>query len=326
MTEQTHEVLEKVSPITNNEENIQNQQSNSKITPGYLLEISTTKVSIILKLIDALKDVFKDITLRIIPKVYKNGKISDNSAISIIEFNKIVELFIKIVLYAKEFDKYEVKGNSEIFLSLDMLCLSKIFKSIPATAKSITFFVEEKNPSKFGITIVSDHNDIRTVKLNIINSNIHNYSNPHAKYSAIITIPSNKFNNIIKPMSTYTDILRITYTNTATTPHIIQISCNSDIIPEDTHTIHGLSSNNEDVPIQNILISGTFDIKVICSFLKFGLISPNLTIYMRHDDAYIFEYNVANLGLASFVVSQKHKTSIDDQIEDNIQIESDDEM
>lgn len=304
---------------TNNKDqsSVANANITQGITPGYLLEITTTKVSIILKLFEALRDVFKDITMRITPKVWQDGKISDQSAIHIIEFNKAAELFIKIKLLAKEFDKYEVNSESEVCLSLDMISVSKIFKSIPATARMITFFVEEKNPSNLGISILSDPNDPpRTIRLKIIGSTVRNYNPPTTLFGAKITMPAQKFHSIVKAMGSYAEIVHITYTDTATKQNMIQIGCKNDIIPEDTHTMRGEPDPNRDPNSPDVMITGRFDIKVICAFLKFSLMSPNLKLYMRKDDAFIFEYKIAGLGTARFLVAQKQKVNNNEPVED----------
>ena len=105
--------------------------NDEKITPGYALEIKTLQISAFRILIEALKEILKDATIKFTPVIYdSNGEISSASGLSIIAMNQTTSVLIRLKLPAKNFEKYYVKSKKPIFIGVNMTCLHKLIKTI----------------------------------------------------------------------------------------------------------------------------------------------------------------------------------------------------
>lgn len=278
-----------------------------EFTPGYTMEIKTIQLSAFKTLIEALKEILKDATLKCTPIVYEaNGEISPHSGLSIIEMNQSTSVLIRLKLSAKNFELYNIRSEKPILIGLNMLCLYKLIKTINSDDKILTLFLEENDMNHLGIKIEnSDKNTCTIYKLNILDAPIQNLSIPRSEFDAIVTMPSIDFQKIIRDMSNISDSINITFVNDSNTKNKLIFSGQGDFAQQQTTlTVNNSSFHNIEIN-KCLLISGRYDLRNLGLFSKCSNLCQNIDLFMKKDFPLIIKYDIGNLGQVFLVITHK---------------------
>jgi len=285
------------------------------ITPGYALEVKTLQISAFRVLIEALKEILKDATIKFTPVIYDaNGEISNASGISIVAMNQTTSVLIRLKLLAKNFEKFYVKSKKPIMIGVNMMCFYKLIKTINNDDQLLTLFLEENDMNHLGIRIENTEKHTNTTyKLNILDSEHSDLVIPNSEFEAIVTMQSNDFQRIIKDISNICDSVNIAFIDGPSNRNTLIFSGKGEFASQKTV----LQAKNSDTSSDNcsdkdVIIQGEYDLKNLGLFNKCSNLCPTIDLFMKNNYPLILKYQIANLGHVYLVLSPKTKTDSND--------------
>lgn len=302
---------------TNSNSTSGHQMVNDNITPGYALEIKTIQISAFRILIEALKEILKDATIKFTPIVYDaNGEINSSSGISIVAMNQTTSVLIRLKLWAKNFEKFYVKSKKPLLIGINMMCFYKLIKTINNDDQMLTLFLEENDMNHLGIRIENtDKNTNTTYKLNILDSEHSDLTIPTSEFEAIVTMQSNDFQRIIKDISNICDSVNISFIDGPKNRNTLIFSGKGEFASQKTILQAKDSDTTEGNSDKDIIIQGEYDLKNLSLFSKCSNLCQNIDLYMKNNYPLIIKYQIANLGQVYLVLSPKTRT--DDNNDDD---------
>lgn len=292
----------------------------SSKTPGYILEIQTIQVGPFKAMIEALKEIVKDVTFECYPVTYlPDGSVNPKSGITLEAINKSVTLFIKLKLPAEKFNHYYVGSTKPIMINVNMHSLYKLFKTINNDDQMITLFLEERNTSELGIAFDNSQKNKRTTyKLNMLelSADTEKPSLADPSYTIEICINSVDFHQIIRNLSNVAEQVDITFIDEPGHRNTLIFYGKGEFASQRTE-LKATPTNAEPDPnsdpdneaadnSNNIMITGRYYLKYLSQFAKWAPLCHTVKMYMReHNYPTIFIYQIANVGTASIVISSK---------------------
>jgi proliferating cell nuclear antigen len=286
-------------------------KENENITSGYVMEIKTIQLSAFRILIEALKEILKEATIKCTPIFYdENNEISQSSGLSIVEMNQSTSVLIRLKLPAKNFEIYYVKSKKPLLIGVNMLCLYKLIKTISNDDQMLTLFLEENDMNHLGIKIENlEKNTSTTYKLNILDADIQDLSIPTSEFDAVVTMPSNDFQKIIRDMSNVCDTVTITFIDGSINKNTLIFSGKGDFARQKTI----LKAKDSNIPNVNnnreLIITGVYDLRNLGLFSKCSNLCHNIDIFMKNNFPLIIKYQIGNLGQVYLILT--HKTVTD---------------
>lgn len=302
---------------------------NETITPGYILEVKTLQISSFKILIEALKEILKDATIKFTPVFYDaNGEISSASGISIVAMNKSTSVLIRLKLPAIKFEKFFVKSKKPVMIGVNMTCFNKLIKTITNEDQMLTLFLEENDQNHLGIKIESlEKNTSTTYKLNILDSENEDMNIRDSEFEAVVTMEASGFQKIIRDMSNICDTVNIIFVDGVTNKNTLIFQGKGEFASQKT-VLQAKESDpgNQDgsCSTKELIIQGTYDLRNLSLFSKLSNLCTNIDLFMKNNFPLIIKYQIANLGHIYLVIS--HKTTEDndeenDDIDDGIELE-----
>jgi len=298
------------------------------ITPGYALEIKTLQISAFRILIEALKEILKDATLKCTPVFYDpNGEISSASGISIVAMNQSTSVLIRLKLPAANFEKFFVKSKKPIMIGINMMCFYKLIKTISNDDQMLTLFLEENDMNHLGIKIENLEKNTSTIyKLNILDSENNDINIQNSEFEAVVTMQSNDFQKIIRDMSNICDTVNIAFVDGPTNRNTLIFSGKGEFASQKTV----LQAKESDTSTDNksnkdLIIQGTFDLRNLSLFSKCSNLCHNIDLFMKNNYPLIIKYQIANLGHVFLVLSHKSVDEKNDSDSENDNDKNDDD-
>jgi proliferating cell nuclear antigen len=280
---------------------------NESITPGYVLEIKTLQISAFRILIEALKEILKDATLKFTP-VFNDptGEISSLSGISIVAMNQSTSVLIRLKLPAKNFEKFYVKSRKPIMIGVNMMCFYKLIKTISNDDQMLTLFLEENDMNHLGIKIENlEKNTSTTYKLNILDSDNNDLNIQNSEFEAVVTMQANDFQKIIRDMSNICDTVNIAFIDGIGTRNTLIFSGKGEFASQKTVLQAKESESTESGESKDIIIQGIYDLRNLSLFSKCANLCQNIDLFMKNNYPLIIKYQIANLGHVFLVLSHK---------------------
>jgi proliferating cell nuclear antigen len=305
--------------------------NDEKITPGYALEIKTLQISAFRILIEALKEILKDATIKFTPVIYdSNGEISSASGLSIIAMNQTTSVLIRLKLPAKNFEKYYVKSKKPIFIGVNMTCLHKLIKTINNDDQMLTLFLEENDMNHLGIKIENtEKNTNTTYKLNILDSDTNELQIPSSEFEAVVTMLSSDFQRIIKDMSNICDKVNIAFADGPSNRNTLIFTGKGEFASQKTVLQAKESDKSDNSSDSDLIIHGTYDLRNLSLFSKCSNLCQNIELFMKNNYPLIIRYQIANLGHVYLVLSPKNtedtNENSDNEDSDNDENNNDDD-
>jgi proliferating cell nuclear antigen len=295
--------------------NISNLNSNAVVSPnetiteGYALEIKTLQISAFRILIEALKEILKDVTLKCTPVFYdENGEISSASGISVVAMNQSTSVLIRLKLAAKNFEKFYVKSKKPIMIGINMMCFYKLIKTISNDDQMLTLFLEENDMNHLGIKIENlEKNTSTTYKLNILDSENNDINIQNSEFEAVVTMQSSDFQKIIRDMSNICDTVNIAFVDGVSNRNTLIFSGKGEFASQKT-VLQAKESDTtfpENKSNKDLIIQGVYDLKNLSLFSKCANLCHNIDLFMKNNYPLIIKYQIANLGHVFLVLSHK---------------------
>lgn len=293
---------------------------NQNITPGYIMEIKTVQLSAFRILIEALKEILKDATIKCTPVFYEeNGEVSSASGLTIVEMNQSTSVLIRLKLPAKNFEVFYVKSKKPILIGVNMLCLFKLIKTISNDDQMLTLFLEENDMNHLGIKIENlEKNTSTTYKLNILDAQVQDLSIPTSEFDAVVTMQSNDFQKIIRDMSNVCDTVNITFIDGPSSRNTLIFSGKGDFARQKT-VLKAKESNmpNSQDDDRELIIQGVYDLHNLGLFSKCSNLCQNIDLFMKNNFPLIIKYQIANLGQVYLILTHKTVTETLDNNSDS---------
>jgi len=295
-------------------------KDNEAITPGYILEVKTLQISSFKILIEALKEILKDATIKFTPVFYdENDDISTASGISIVAMNKSTSVLIRLKLPAIKFEKFFVKSKKPVMIGVNMTCFNKLIKTITNEDQMLTLFLEENDQNHLGIKIESlEKNTSTTYKLNILDSENEDMNIRDSEFEAVVTMEASGFQKIIRDMSNICDTVNIIFVDGTTNKNTLIFQGKGEFASQKT-VLQAKEpepdTNDERDNTKELIIQGTYDLRNLSLFSKLSNLCTNIDLFMKNNFPLIIKYQIANLGHIYLVISHKTTEDNDDEEE-----------
>jgi proliferating cell nuclear antigen len=296
-------LLSKKSTIIENKEAAQlpattSLERHKKEERPYCIDISTSQVTSIKQLIEALKELIVDTSI-----------IFDQTGIKIanVDHGHIVVIHMK--LYASEFERYYCE--QPILAGTNLMNLFKITKTIN-NGDTLTFFMEknERNSADYlGIKIENTYNNRMStffLKLMDVDNDYAGFGD--IEYNSIITMSSNEFKKIITDMYNFSPNVEIR--NIA---NQLIFRCEGSFCELETiMTDNPLKDENTNEVKRNITIynnnsegitQGVFCLRLLSLFTKCTNLSSTVELNIGNNLPLVVHYNIATLGVIKLCVA-----------------------
>lgn len=178
-----------------------------------LLFIRTKKIPAIKSLFEALKEIFKDVNIKFMPKVEKinkeDGSVRVSGGMYIIALNSNSSIYVRMHLEADKFCYYECNPidplKNHITLGVNMTNLFKLIKYLNNDDELYMIYNKE-NINQFNLKYVNKMKKLTTnFYLNLLDLADQSITVGKQDFDFVITMPSNDFHGLIKVMSGVAD-------------------------------------------------------------------------------------------------------------------------
>ena len=265
---------------------------------NYCIDISTSQVTSIKTLIEALKELLMETSI-----------IFDETGIKIYTIDTSHIVIIHMKLEASEFERFYCE--KPISIGVNMINLYKIIKTIN-NGDTLTFFMDPNE--RFGMDSlgIKIENGVKNTKstyyLDLYELDPEHIQIDPIEYNSIITIPSNDFQKLIRDMHNLSQNVEIRNIGNQLVFRCKGEFCELETIWTDNPTI---DENTNEVK-RNIIIynknqdkitQGLFNLKFLSVFTKCTNLSSTVELNIENDYPLIVYYNIATLGQIRFCIA-----------------------
>lgn len=257
-----------------------------------ILILKTIQINAFKTLLSALKEILIDTNI-----------IFQESGMKIINMDKSHTLLISMCLEADKFQEY-VCSQNKIIIGVNIGQLYKLINSADVQ-DTLTIYIDKRDYNEGNVSYLSinlENGIIRqskTQKLKLIETEIQELQCPCITYSAIITLPSNDFQKIIRDLSSISEKLEIKSVGNELIFKSEGSFAKSEIVREETENNMVYTSKHN----ANKIITGVFSLKNLQYFIKCSGLCPVIELYLDNEKPLCIKYNVASLGYIKFSLS-----------------------
>lgn len=289
-----------------------------------MLEVVTCQTSSFRILMEALKEILKDVNIKfIVPD--PNAEKPNLGGMSIVAMNVSQSVLIKLKLPAKCFDSYycKPKSGNQLLVGVNMNSLFKLIKTM-TNDDNLTLFIENDDINNLGIRLENGEKKyVTTYKLKLLELDNYDMTIPESTFPFMISIPSERFHKIIRDASSIAECIDIKFVDTKEHSNTLIFSCRGEfasletILTDKTEGFYVNKTSNEEN--NEIIVQGEYELKNLTLFSKCGNLCSNIELYMRNNYPLFIKYQVANLGSVFLVLTPINNTNthINDSDEDS---------
>lgn len=307
-----------------------------------LLYIHTRKIPAIKSLIEALKEIFRDVSIKFTPKVTKPSETDPTKnrvtgGMYITALNSNCNILVRLHLEADKFCSYYCKpDNEKNFINLGVN-MSNFFKLIRFLNNDdeLHILYNKATQNQLNLQYINKQKRLTTnYFLNLLDLKEDNIMIGKQKFDFVITMPSNDFHSLIKNMSIIAEQVDIKFINNSES-YTLSFSCQGDFASQEstfngstnsnTENMINVLKNNEDSDDQNTnnnIIQGVYELKALSLFSRCSSLCPTIELYIRNDSPLVIKYRVADMGSVHLILSPIND---DDDIKNNSDNESNDD-
>jgi proliferating cell nuclear antigen len=331
------------------------------ISDDSMLYIHTKKIPAIKSLIEALKEIFRDVNIKFTPKVEKQLE-SDPSikkvtgGMYITALNSNSNILVRLHLEADKFCNYSCKPADDkpyVMIGVNMSNLFKIIKFLN-NDEELYMLYDKHSMNQLNLQYVNRQKNLTTnYHLNLLDLKEENYNIGKQSFDFVITMPSNDFHTLIKNMSVIAEQVDIKFINTKN-GYSLSFNCRGEfasqesvfdgktnIVSDDkmvnvtknmTEVENKESKDNEKEDNENnqheiddnehTIIQGVYELRALSLFSRCSSLCPTIDLYIKNDSPLVIKYRVADMGSVHLILSPINDT---DGIEDDSETASDNE-
>lgn len=283
-------------------ENILNQEDTSKL----LLKVVTCQTSSFRTLIEALKEILKDVNIKF---TIQEQDQPNSGGMTIVAMNISTSVLIKLKVPASSFDSYYCKprNGKQLLVGVNMNSLYKLIKTM-SNEDNLTLYIDENDINNLCIKLENgEKNLVTTYKLKLLELSDTNIPIPDASFPFMISIPSDRFHKIIRDTSSIAEYIDIKFIDTTENPNTLIFSCRGEFASQTTtftdKTTGFFINKTEEVDQNDTIVQGLYDLKNLSLFSKCGNLCNNIELYMMNKYPLFIKYQVGNLGNVFLVLS-----------------------
>jgi len=295
-----------------------------------ILYIYTKKIPAIKSLIEALKEIFRDVSIKFSPKVDKvdeNGVTKTTGGMYITALNSNSNILVRLHLEADKFGYYKCTPNPDdqknyIMLGVNMSNLFKLIKFLNNDDE--LYMVYNKNDLNH-LNLKYENKQKRRVSdyyLNLLDLKEENIVIGKQKFDFVITMPSNDFHSLIKNMSIIAEHVDIKFVSTDSNNYSLIFSCDGEFAsqvsafnttpaafeqdpnnPDSQNIIHVFKCEDGCEEKENNIVQGVYELKALSLFSRCSQMCPTIELYIRNDSPLVIKYRVADMGSVHLILS-----------------------
>jgi len=305
-----------------------------------ILYIYTKKIPAIKSLIEALKEIFRDVSIKFTPKVTKQlesdpTKTKVTGGMYITALNSNSNILVRLHLEADKFCEYHCNPENKNFISLGVN-MSNLFKLIKFLNNDdeLYFLYNKSTLNQLNLQYINKQKKLTSnYYLNLLDLQDDNIVIGKQKFDFVITMPSNDFHSLIKNMSIIAEKVNIIFINDEDN-YTLTFRCNGEFASQESVFNGATNSSNEgeiinvlkndeedeedDNKSDNKIIQGLYELKALSLFSRCSSLCPTIELYIRNDSPLVIKYRVADMGSVHLILSPINE-------ETNIHNDSDEE-
>ena len=294
----------------------------NNINENHILYIHTRKIPAIKSLIEALKEIFRDVSIKFTPKIEKineqdptKKKVTGGMYITALNSNS--NILVRLHLEADKFCNYICKPERNyIMLGVNMTNLHKLIKFLNNDDELFIIY-DKRCLNQLNLQYVNKQKKFTSnYYLNLLDLREENINIENQKYDFVITMPSNDFNSLIKNMSIIAEHVDIKFINNNTT-YSLSFSCSGEFASQEsvfngsniTNTENMINVlRNENIPESNktedtTIIQGLYELKALSLFSRCSSLCQTIELYIKNDSPLVIKYRVADMGSVHLILS-----------------------
>lgn len=275
-------------------------------TSKLLLKVVTCQTSSFRTLIEALKEILKDVNIKF---TIQEADQPNAGGMSIVAMNISTSVLIKLKIPALSFDTYHCKpkNGKQLLVGVNMNSLYKLIKTM-SNEDNLTLYIDENDINNLCIKLENgEKNLVTTYKLKLLELSDTIIPIPDATFPFMISIPSDRFHKIIRDTSSIAEYIDIKFIDTQENPNTLMFSCRGEFASQITTFTDKTSgffiSKTEEIDKNDTIVQGLYDLKNLTLFSKCGNLCNNIELYMMNKYPLFIKYQVGNLGNVFLVLS-----------------------
>lgn len=296
---------------------------------GYVLEVRTEQTEAFKTLVEALKEIFKDVMIRFHPKTATSP-----GGMFVSALNTSTNILVKLNLPADNFEKYVCrprKSEDYIEVGVNMTNLHKLIKTSNKN-DHLTLFVEEDRMNELGIRLDNLSKNCRTTYRLVL---LELATDAQVKvgdqsFDFMLTMPSIDFHNVIKNMSIIAEEVDMKFANLPEEKFNLIFSCRGDFASQETiFRDYSTTSDTTTMSVTKIneaphsIIQGVYELKSLALFSKCATLCSHIDLLIKNNYPLVIRYQVASLGKVCLFLSQINNEKLVDEDSEQFSDESD---
>lgn len=294
-----------------------------------ILHIYTKKIPAIKSLVEALKEIFRDVNVKFSPEVEKideNGNIKTTGGMYITALNSNSNILVRLHLEANKFGYFNCVPNPDeqknyIMLGVNM---SNLFKLIKFLNNDDELYIIYNKNSLNQLNLRYENKQKKRVSdyyLNLLDLKEENIVIGKQKFDFVITMPSNDFHTLIKNMSIIAELVDIKFVSTNSSNYSLIFSCEGDFASQHSsfNTTSVINNQDDKQDVQNVInvfkcdditgekenniVQGVYELKALSLFSRCSQMCPTIELYIRNDSPLVIKYRVADMGTVHLILS-----------------------
>jgi proliferating cell nuclear antigen len=295
-----------------------------------ILYIYTKKIAAIKSLIEALKEIFRDVNIKFSPKIERtdeNGVIKTTGGMYITALNSNSNILVRLHLEADKFGYYKCTpelDNQKNYIMLGVN-MSNLFKLIKFLNNDDELHMIYNKNSLNQLNLRYENKQKKRVSdyyLNLLDLKEENIIIGKQNFDFVITIPSNDFHSLIKNMSIIAEFVDIKFVSTDKDNYSLIFSCNGDFAsqhsafntssiscdqdledPETQNVINVFKCDDNTEEKENNIVQGIYELKALSLFSRCSQMCPTIELYIKNDSPLVIKYRVADMGSVHLILS-----------------------
>jgi len=318
-----------INAATKTKNNPNYDVSSNSLNEDNVLYIYTKKIPAIKSLIEALKEIFRDVSIKFTPKVTKQSetdptKTKVTGGMYITALNSNSNILVRLHLEADKFCEYHCNpDNNKNFISLGVN-MSNLFKLIKFLNNDdeLYFLYNKSTSNQLNLQYINKQKKLTSnYYLNLLDLHDDNIVIGKQKFDFVITMPSNDFHSLIKNMSIIAEQVEIKFINNNDN-YTLTFSCNGEFASQES-VFNGATNSSSEGEIINVLkneednedddqddnksdnkiIQGLYELKALSLFSRCSSLCPTIELYIRNDSPLVIKYRVADMGSVHLILS-----------------------
>jgi len=290
-----------------------------------ILHIHTRKTSAIKSLIEALKEIFRDVCIKFTPKITKQlesdpTKTRTTGGMYITALNSNSNILVRLHLEADKFCSYKCEPDENknyIMVGVNMSNLHKLIKFLN-TDDELDLILKNSSQHILNLQYINKQKRFTSnYYLNLLDLKEENIVIGKQKFDFAITMPSNDFHSLIKNMSIISEKVDIKFI-TSNGNYSLIFSCTGEFASQES-IFNGSTNSPSDTMINVIknddpesstpnnktddIIQGVYALNALSLFSRCSSLCPNIELYIKNDSPLVIKYRVADMGSIHLILS-----------------------